>query len=599
LHYVSIDRPFMPGAIAALLSLGLWQLGSWQFLEQQIYNALFQIRESLPRSGWDSRIAAIVIDEATLQQYQQFPLKRDRYTQLLDVLSDAPPATIGFDILFIEPSPEDAEFAAAMAANGRVVLASAWNEAGEPLQPNPQLQQSAAGVGQIVHQPDSDGISREATAFVGGFPGLSLVMLDVYNVVPETDPVDLPTPEFAQELQNVWVNWPGKAEALATYSFAAVAEGEVPATALADKLVLVGIDVVGADPLKTPLNQRPSTAGVYLHAALLDNVLNQQGLRKLPESLTLLLLLAVGPLTSWLLFGRKLQGRMVAALMLPLVWFAIALTAFSAYRWWLPVAAPLGTMLLAGIGIQLREQYEKQQLMSLFGKHVSPEMARLIWQQRSDIFQEGKLEAQELVATVMFSDIRGFTSISEKLAPRELLNWLNLYLDQMGECIISHGGTIDKYIGDAIMAVFGMPIARTTLEEIRADAANAIAAGLAMQQQLKLLNQQLQEEGQPTIQCGIGIHTGTIVAGSVGGAKRLNYSAIGDAVNVAARLEAMNKTIDTGNPYNLLITSETYEHASDLYHARPVGSMQLRGREQETVICAVLGERERGTGNRE
>ena len=590
-HYFSIDRPWFPGAIAALCSLGLWQLGAWQPLEQRAYNGLFKAREWLPHPGWDERIVAIAIDEATLQQYQQFPLKRDRYTQLLRALSASPPAVIGFDILFIEPSPEDADFAVAMAENGRTVLASAWDEAGNPLEPNQTLAAAAVGTGQILNQPDGDGISREAIAFVQGVPGLSLAMLEVYSTQMGDRSGTLPQADPERERQQTWVNWPGPVETLQIYSFADVVEGQVPAAELADKFVLVGIDASGVDALVTPLNQNPPTAGVYLHAALLDNFLNQRWLNKLPNSLTLLLLLGLGPAMSSLLVGRSLKGRALTAFLLPTVWAAIALLAFSLFRWWLPVAAPIGTLLLAGVGIQLREQYEKQQLMSLFGKHVSPEMASLIWQHRGEIFQSGELEAQELVATVMFTDIRGFTSISEKLAPRELLNWLNLYLDTMSECIMSHGGAIDKYVGDAIMAVFGIPFARTTPEEICADAENAIAAGLAMQAQLKQLNQRLQAEGKPTIQCGIGVHTGPVIAGSVGGSRRLNYSAIGDTVNIAARLEAMNKTLTTDNPNSFLITDQTYERVRDRFDVCPVGSIQLRGREQKTLICAVLAEK--------
>jgi class 3 adenylate cyclase len=188
-------------------------------------------------------------------------------------------------------------------------------------------------------------------------------------------------------------------------------------------------------------------------------------------------------------------------------------------------------------------------------------------------------------------DIRSFTTISESLPPRELLSWLNDYLDTMSECIMEHGGVIDKYIGDAIMAVFGLPFPRQNPEEIQADARNAIAACLAMDARLKQLNQRMKAEGKPLIQVGMGIHTGPLIAGSVGGKQRANYSAIGDTVNVAARVEPLNKEIVTHNLYHLLVTEETYLYVCDRYLGVKVTEIHLRGKQQETIIYSILGER--------
>ncbi len=131
----------------------------------------------------------------------------------------------------------------------------------------------------------------------------------------------------------------------------------------------------------------------------------------------------------------------------------------------------------------------------------------------------------------------------------------------------------------------------TKPEEIQQDALNAIAASLAMHERLQQLNEHLLAQNKPKIEFGIGIHTGLIIAGSVGGSRRLNYSVLGDTVNIAARLEAMNKDVKEGNPYHLLVTGETYGYVRDRYYARPVKNLQLRGRERETLICAILGKK--------
>ncbi|MEG4202899.1 adenylate/guanylate cyclase domain-containing protein [Microcoleus sp. Pol7_A1] len=584
-QYIITNPPWITGAIAGIMSVAMLQLGMWKPLEYLGYKTLFQIREAgiLPNPGWDSRIAVIAIERHSLQEYGQFPWPRNRYAQLLEALKKSPPTAVGFDILFLDPSPKDDILAAAIAANGKVVLPRTIKE-----EPVASLKAVAAGVGHISHEADSDGISRNSKIFLNGIPNFGLAMTHRYNAANPQDPVLLPHSKNKQE-KKVWVNWPGKTENLPTYAFVDVVEGKIPADALTNKLVLVGIVATGLDPISSPLNK--TTAGVYLYAALVDNLLNQRLLRRLPVLLEILLLLGIGPLTALVLGNRGVTERIAIALGLPIVWIAAAALLFGLFFWWVPIAAPIGTLILSGTALQLREQYEKQQLMRLFEKHVDPETAQLIWQRKAEIFEQGELEPQELTATVLFMDIRSFTSISEKMRPRDLLTWLNNYLEAMTNCIMDHGGVVDKYIGDAIMAVFGVPFCHTEYREIQQDALNAVAACIAMHERLHQLNQQLRSEHKPLIKFGIGLHTGQLVAGSVGGSRRLNYSVIGDAVNVAARLEAMNKEIVSDSPFNLLVTGRTFAYVRDRYEGQKVGSIQLRGKKELTVVYAIMGEK--------
>ena len=585
----------------------MWHFGIWEPLERTGYIALFKIRETgvLSDPTWDKRIAVIAIDEASLEKYGQFPWGRDRYVPLLQALAKANPAAIGFDIKFVDPSPKDAEFAEAIAQNNKVVLARAWDDKGNALIPVPALTEVATNQGQISHQVEPDGITRQAPIWVNGpndsIAGLGLAMIEVYNLNHPQNQVSFPAPIKGQTLQNVWLNWPGKVNSAAnnpqqtsptTYSFVDVAEGRIDASKFTDKFVLVGFTATAlADPLRTPYNLEPPTSAVYFHAALIDNLLNNRLLQRMPTTAEIFLLFFVGLATSWVMFYQDLQGRITLGIALPIAWLGIAGLAFSFYQWWIPIAAPIGTIILTVIGLQLREQYERQQLMNLFEKHVDPETANLIWQRKDEIIEDGKLQAQELIATVLFMDIRGFTTISEELKPRQLLSWLNLYLDEMTNCIMDRGGVIDKYIGDAIMAVFGVPFPHTKPEEIKEDAMNAIAASFAMHQRLKKLNKRLKAANKPEIQFGIGIHTGLLIAGSVGGSRRLNYSVLGDTVNIAARLEAMNKELTGDKPYKILLTSETFDYVSDRYQGEQVATIQLRGRQQETMIYTIMGEK--------
>jgi adenylate cyclase len=580
------------GGVAAVISLGIWQIGGWTPLENLGYNTLFQIRHSgiLPQPKWDKRIAVIAIDEATLQKYGRFPFGRDRYVQLLQALTGSDFAAIGFDILFVEPSADDSKLADAIAAKGNVVLAIASDDKGKPLPIVPSLAEVAAAQGQILQQADGDGISRQAKLLVNEVPSLGLAMLQIYNTdTGQSQQFSIPRQSGKETLQPVWINWPGRTQSLPTYSFADVVEGKFSKNAFTGKLVLVGIAATGFDPMLTPLNKTPPTYGMYLHAAVIDNLLNNRLLRTLDNWKIVLLLLLLGPAASGLLSTQKLTGRIILMLLLPLIWYGTAIVLFTFNRQWIPIAAPVGTILLAGVAVQLREQQEKQQLMSLFEKYMAPETAQLIWQRKAEIFQNSELVAQEMLATVLFMDIRGFTTISEQLSPRELFEWLNQYLDAMSDCIMNHGGIIDKYIGDAIMAVFGIPFPRTKLEEIQQDAGNAIAASLAMYERLQQLNQKFEAQGKPKIEFGIGIHTGNALAGSLGGSRRLNFSVVGDTVNIAARLEAMNKDLKQDNPYRLLITGETFEHVRDRYDGKLVKQVQVRGREKQTDVYTILG----------
>ena len=604
-RYFFSRSPWLTGAAAALLSVGMLQIGIWEPLERVYYNVLFKIRGTgvLPHPNWDGRIVVIAIDEKSLGKYGQFPWQRDRYVPLLKVLEKSNTAAIGFDIKFVDRSSNDALFADAIAQNGKVVLARAWDDKGNPLVPVPELSEAASNQGHISRQVDADGITRKAPIWINGaqdsIAGLGLAMIEVYNLNNPKNTISLPQPIKKQALQNVWLNWPRKVEfsstdpqktSPVTYSFVDVAEGRIDSKNFAGKFVLIGFTATGlADPLQTPYNIEPPTSGVYFHAAVIDNLLNERHLERFPKNAEIWLLILLGISTSWLLFKRDLRERIAIAIFLPVAWLVIAVLAFSLEQSWMPMASPIGTILLAAVGLQLREQYEKQQLMSLFAKHVAPETAELIWERKEEIIEDGKLQAQELTATVLFMDIRGFTTISEQLKPREILSWLNQYLDAMSDCIMDHGGVVDKYIGDAIMAVFGVPLARTKLEEIRQDALNAIAASLAMHKRLKHLNKRLKMQGKPQIQFGIGIHTGLLIAGSVGGSRRLNYSVVGDTVNVASRLESMNKELTADKPYKILLTDETFNYVSDRYIGEQVKTIQLRGRQQETMIYTILG----------
>jgi adenylate cyclase len=193
----------------------------------------------------------------------------------------------------------------------------------------------------------------------------------------------------------------------------------------------------------------------------------------------------------------------------------------------------------------------------------------------------GKVElgGESLRVTILFSDIRSFTTISEKMDPQQLVALLNEYFTEMVGIVMNEGGEVDKYIGDAIMATFGAPVPKPN------DAVNAVRAAVKMRRALRELNERLAARGMPTLRTGIGVHTGEVVAGNIGSERRMEYTVIGDAVNLASRLETSTKDLGV----NVLISEDTYALTSHVIEARPVKEITVKGRKAPVMTYEVLG----------
>ncbi len=215
---------------------------------------------------------------------------------------------------------------------------------------------------------------------------------------------------------------------------------------------------------------------------------------------------------------------------------------------------------------------EREKIRQVFGRYVATQVA--------DEILSGRIElgGEQRTATVLFTDIRGFTSISEKMEPTEVVAFLNTYFEHMVHCVIENGGVLDKFIGDAIMALFGVPVGKT----IEEDAQAAACCAIAMRSALRKLNAEREALGEPPIEMGIGIHTGTLVVGNIGTKERTEYTVVGDAVNLASRLETMTKTL--GQP--VLISESTAELLSDM-DLTELGAYEIRGRVEPVRLFTV------------
>jgi adenylate cyclase len=241
---------------------------------------------------------------------------------------------------------------------------------------------------------------------------------------------------------------------------------------------------------------------------------------------------------------------------------------------WVAAEAALALALPVGLGYRFVEERwlkskveaERAQLMGIFSRYVSPEVAAEIWSRRGEIVLAG----QERVATVLFSDIRNFTALTAGKPSPEVLAWLNHYLTEMAEVIGEHGGFLNKFIGDGIMVLYGVPLSHGEEE----DACRAVESALGMLERVAEMNRRHAADPRyPELKIGVGIHSGTVTAGNVGSADRMEYSAIGETVNLASRLESLTKEFKAG----IVLSPQTFERVKKRFAARSLGESEVRG----------------------
>nr|WP_222528158.1 adenylate/guanylate cyclase domain-containing protein [Azospirillum sp. 412522] len=370
----------------------------------------------------------------------------------------------------------------------------------------------------------------------------------------------------------------------------------LPKSWLAGRTVLVGTALAGVDQHRTPLSSAgASTPGVEIEAHVLAQLLDGRSSPRLPvagEAALALLLAAAG--VALALAGPPLWLLAVVALLVPLAGWSGASALFAAGGPLVPLLAP---SLAWGAGIaamtvqtSLRERADRRMMMQLFANHVSQPVAEEIWRERATFMAGNRPRPQQLTATVLFSDIEGFTTICEALEPEPLIRWLEGYLDAMVSIVSANDGVVLRFVGDAILAVFGAPVARTTQEQIDADARRAVRCALEMGRELPALNRRWQAEGLPPVGIRVGIHTGPLVAGSLGGLRHSEYSLLGDTANTAARLEAYGKTVDARSSRHcrIIVGDPTWQAVRDHCTALPVGEVALKGKVRAVRIWLLI-----------
>jgi adenylate cyclase len=463
-------------------------------------------------------------------------------------------------------------------------------------QPNiPQLSDAGENSGYFNAFPDSDGVIRWSPLVMkfrdNYYASLSLSLLVQYldwpmlvlNVAEfgvesiRLDKVEIPTDESGRLL----VNYRGPAKTFPHYSVSDILNGRISADKLKGKIVLVGATATGIYDLRvTPFSA--VYPGVEIHATVIDNILHRNFLihSGWTKFLDICLIILVG-----LIMGFAIpRVRAMAGIGLSLVLvsaFVLANTAiFVRYNVWMNLIYPVLTMLTIYLGITVyryvTEEREKKKVRGAFQYYLTASVVNEILKDPSKL----KLGGDKKNLSVMFSDIRGFTSIAEKLTPEELVQLLNEYLTAMTDVVFKYDGLLDKYIGDAVMAVFGAPLDQPD------HAVRACRTALDMMSELRRLREKWAAEGRPDVNIGVGINTGDMVVGNMGSQMRFDYTVMGDSVNLASRLEGTNKEYGT----NIIISEFTREQIRDEFFCRELDAVQVKGKKLPVRIFELLGD---------
>lgn len=558
--------------------------------EWLIHAAAFHL--AAPPQPQSRDIAIVAITDRTLGELPyRSPIDRGFLATVIADLSRSGVRAIGLDIIVDQPTEpaKDAALRTAVAQSGvPVVLASIARDS--PLEParRRHLDDFLAG--------------RRA-----GFINLARDRFD--SQIREHDPVRADSGEvsFAAALaaamgapvpdREFAIDWrPRGPEGTPFPIYPAEAAAYLPPAWLDGRIVLIGTLIPGIDEHRTLVSAfGPPAHGVEIHAHILSQILEQRFAAASTAEIGVAataLMAAGGMALAVVLNGWTMVGALIG---LALLLWAGAVAMFAAGGPLVPLLAPTLGLAVASGGVRFwrgrREQRDRQMLMQLFSRFVGEPVLTEILAERELLLAGGRPRPHELTATVLFSDIAGFTAVCERLEPEPLIAWLDRYFDTMVQPVFAHNGIVLRFIGDGILSVFGAPLPRRSEAEIAADAANAVRCALEMKRALDRLNEHWRSAGLPAAGLRIGIHTGPLVAGSIGSGPHMEYSVLGDTVNIAARLEALGKSYGSGSESEcvILVGEPTWRRLDGAFRGAPVGDAVLRGKTQKVAIYRVDG----------
>jgi adenylate cyclase len=530
-----------------------------------------------------------------------WPFPRVLHGTLLEMIASGGPRVIGVDLIFAEPSvhgeADDKEFADAIKRARKVVLGAAITEVSEGFYrkadtnlPMPALREGALAYAPVNPTLDEDAVVRRVPLrhVVGDrrlattktlpecTPTTSVCSMDgfdftLYRVAAATGLAVAPLPRRNE----IIINYRGHKQTFPWVAYHRVVKGDVDPQIFKDKIVLVGTTTaVLHDIFPTPFERSGQMPGVEIHAHAIDTLVRGDRIREAPPWLSPVLALVFAPLGAWLVLRLRALRAFAAVAAIWATLFLVSLFAFSTWHLWIRQVGPSAALALGYVATSIehfiREQREKRRLSQFF----SPDVLREIVRHREGV----NLGSARRLITVFFSDLRGFTSLSERMEPEVVAEMLKEYLTEMTEVVFRHAGTVDKYIGDCVMAIWNAPFDDPN------HAVNAVRTALDFQEKTLAVSAKWEAKLGGKIRNGVGINTGEAVVGTMGSLQRLEYTAIGDTVNLAARLESITKEYNTA----IIISENTYDYVKGQFMTRELGAVTVKGKARPVKIYAVL-----------
>ncbi|MEN8209129.1 MAG: adenylate/guanylate cyclase domain-containing protein [Candidatus Fermentibacteria bacterium] len=604
--------------IGILVTASLWGLSALDFFDNFERSTLdLRFRLTPTPDEADSSIILVLLDGGSMDVLP-WPLPRQIYSETLSMLHGWGTRAVAFDILFDVPSVysavEDSIFGTiASTGNTAFVMALLQREGSEIpdnamidvhlnsaeldsawycTPPTQMISRGAEILGSTSDRQDSDGVFRSVrllTATPEGIaPSLPVALawlvlehpdISVDNDIFIIGDITLPTSDNCR-LQLKYHGPAGTYTSIPiadlTAALNARALGQpcpVDTTIFNGAVVLFGYAAPALYDLK-PTPYSPQCPGVEVLATAVDNILNENYIRKYSTWVSLLAALLISLLAAFFLsaLSRIPLGALLAILP-TLLFLLISLLLFRSGIWletvW-PATSGILTILAGGIFLFSSENRRKQEIRSAFSQYLSPDVVAQV----TDHPETLVLGGDKRNMTVFFSDIRGFTGISEQLSPEELVSLINRYLTTMTDIILDTGGTVDKFEGDAIIAFWGAPL------PLPDHAVRACSAALRCHEAHADMNRQLLQEGYSELFTRIGLSTGDMVVGNMGSSKRFDYTVMGSTVNLGARLEGVNKVYNT----SIIVREDTFIHAEDAFVFRELDTIRVIGQQEPVTI---------------
>ena len=562
-------------AIVSVLMVLLFSVGFYSNIQLKLADFLYGGGQPL------DKIAIIAVDDKSIQEIGRWPWARGNYSILLEQVSEAD--VVAFDIGFFEPASdaEDTAVAEAIKKAGNVVMPVEYltftSDKGlvhgkDKLFPIRKVTEASAALGYINVVTDPDGITRAINL----------------NIQGETEPFAYAVyKQFLKrniEKKNRFlVDYVGAPGTYKRYSFSDVTGGKYGKEEFEGKILLVGATAPDLhDNYFVPTSFGKAMPGVEIHAAAIQQFITGKQLENAPRWLTIALIFAMAAAVTLLAFYLPIWLATIISAAILATYIFVAIFTFNS-----------GTILnMVHIGLTifvtyaanmiyfyLSEKKARQKVLGALEKYVSKDVVKQILEKPGAL----KLGGDKREITIFFSDIRGFTTISEKLTPEQLVHLLNEYLTAMTNIILKHNGVVDKYMGDAIMAFWNAPLDQPRHAEL------ACETSLEMEKKLKLLQKKWAAEGVPPLSIGVGLNTGPAVVGNMGSYERFDYTAMGDTVNLGSRLEGTNKQYGT-----MIIISETTKKAiekTDMM-VRKLDRVMVKGKKEPITIYELVSKKE-------